>query len=172
MTFNCFVCSAGLTAARPAALLVKGKPKTSTLFFFVLKSTSSVNRPQEASPGGRGISRSSKPQALLQAPALGCTVGVSLVLRARSRVAWRIGPGSHTSVPQGQDTDSEGCLSNNEGQGAHTRWGQGVEVGECSGLALPWGWRGQKRRKRHVYEELVILLGFWAQTSISSNASP
>lgn len=61
MTFNCFVCSAGLTAARPAALLVKGKPKTSTLFFSVLKSTSSVNRPQEASPGGHGISDSSKP---------------------------------------------------------------------------------------------------------------
>ena len=62
MTFNGFVCSAGLTATRPAALRVNGKPMASTLVLPVLKIHLQCHRPQEASPGGHGISHSSEPQ--------------------------------------------------------------------------------------------------------------
>lgn len=47
-------------------------------------------------------------------------------------------------------------------------WGWGSALG----WSCPGAGEGRKEGKGRVYEELMILLDFWAQTSIGSNARP
>lgn len=93
MTFNCFVCSAGLTATALSALRVREKSRAPTSVLPVLIIYRQCRQPQEASPGNCARAQCSQPSAGLAPSARPGALGL----------AWFSCPGANDSSATSED---------------------------------------------------------------------